>query len=447
VFLFLIAHLFDDRTALNILGRQAVEMTVQVRADLAFRLCDEPQAPFIAQYAAGGTDRERAGIPEGTQPAHILAKLLETLLAPGQVIKFLIGSVLHLRLNAFVPGNRRVSLVQGLRRHLTRMIDTHQPSRMPLLLRIEVCVDDIRGGIFTGRAARGRSNRPQSVVRACEYPVQWRKFTIVHTLNYSEAGAPTGILRDLFLTTTPIDSRRSRMKLRTLVMVAALLAPFSLMAQDELESPWAGKATLGYLATSGNTDNSTLNTGFEVGYKSGEWAHLLNAAAINASESEITTAEAYDLGWKSERNLSDKDFLFGRVSWRKDRFGGYDTQLSETVGYGRRLVDTDRHKLNAEIGAGARQSKFQDGTKEDETIFRGGMYYKWLFSETAEFRQDLTVEGGDKNTYTESVTAISAKLLGELALVASYTIKNNSDVPLLTEKTDTYTALSLEYAF
>ena len=237
------------------------------------------------------------------------------------------------------------------------------------------------------------------------------------------------------------------MKLRTFVMAAALLAPFSLMAQDEPESPWAGKATLGYLATSGNTENTTLNTGFEVGYKTGNWAHLLNAAAINASENEVTTAEAYDLGWKSERNLTDKDFLFGRVSWRKDKFGGYDTQLSETIGYGRRLVDTDKHKLNAEIGAGARQSKLQDGTEEDETIFRGGMYYKWLFSETAEFRQDLTAEGGEENTYIESVTAVSAKLLGDLALVASYTVKHNTDVPALTEKTDTYTALSLEYVF
>lgn len=240
------------------------------------------------------------------------------------------------------------------------------------------------------------------------------------------------------------------MKLRTFVLAAALLAPFSLMAQDAPEapeSPWSGKATLGYLATSGNTENTTLNTGLEVGYTTGQWAHLLNAAAINASESEITTAEAYDLGWKSERNLSDKDFLFGRLSWRKDRFGGYDTQLSETVGYGRRLIDSDKHKLNAELGAGARQSELQDGTKEDETVFRGGMYYKWLFSETAEFRQDLTAEGGEKNTYTESVTALSAKLLGDLALVASYTIKHNSDVPPLTEKTDTYTALSLEYAF
>lgn len=237
------------------------------------------------------------------------------------------------------------------------------------------------------------------------------------------------------------------MKLRMLVITAALLAPISLMAQDAPESPWSGKATMGYLATSGNTENTTLNSGFEVGYKVGQWAHLLDAAAINASENEITTAEAYAMGWKSERSLSDKDFLFGRLSWRKDRFGAFDTQFSQTLGYGRRLIDSDKHKLNAEAGAGARQSELQDGTKEDETIFRGGMYYKWLFSETAEFRQDLTLEGGDKNTYTESVTAISAKLLGDFALVASYTIKHNSDVPLLTEKTDTYTALSLEYAF
>jgi putative salt-induced outer membrane protein len=117
------------------------------------------------------------------------------------------------------------------------------------------------------------------------------------------------------------------------------------------------------------------------------------------------------------------------------------------VGYGRRLIDSDEHKLNAEIGAGARQSERQDGTKEDETVFRGGLYYKWLFSESAEFRQDLTAEGGKQNTYVESVTAISAKLLGDLALVASYTVKHNTDVLPLLEKTDTYTALSLEYSF
>ena len=164
-------------------------------------------------------------------------------------------------------------------------------------------------------------------------------------------------------------------------------------------------------------------------------------------ENQVTTAEAYDVGWKSERNLTDHDFLFGRLHWRKDRFGGFDTQFSQTVGYGRRLIDTDRHKLNAEIGAGARQSKDQLGIEDEETVLRGGLDYKWQFSETADFRQDVSVESGDVNTYVESVTALSAKLVGDLALVASYTVKHNTDVPPLTEKTDTYTALSLEYKF
>ena len=238
------------------------------------------------------------------------------------------------------------------------------------------------------------------------------------------------------------------MRIRLLLALAIALTPMSLVAQDAEEaSPWTGKASLGYLATSGNTENSTLNSAFEVGYASGKWAHLFNAAAISASENEINTAEAYDLGWKSERKITDVDFLYGRLEWRKDKFGAYDTQFSQTLGYGRRLIDNDVHKLNVELGAGARQSTLQSGLDENETIFTVGGYYLWQFSETANFRQDLKVEAGESNTYAESVTAISARLVGDLALVASYTIKNNSDVPPLTEKTDTYSALSLEYSF
>jgi len=238
------------------------------------------------------------------------------------------------------------------------------------------------------------------------------------------------------------------MKFQMTALLVLSVLPFAAVAEDAEEAgPWAGKATLGYLATSGNTENSTLNTAFEVSFSTDKWVHLAEAFALTASENEITSAEAYALGWKSERRLTDHDYLFGQLQWRKDRFGGYATQFSQTLGYGRRLIDGTKHKLNAELGVGARQSELQDGSQEDETVFRGGLYYNWLFSETAEFRQELTTEVGSANTYSESVTAISARLLGDLALVASYTIKNNSDVPPLTEKSDRYTALSLEYSF
>ena len=238
------------------------------------------------------------------------------------------------------------------------------------------------------------------------------------------------------------------MKLRLALVVTAVVMPFSLFAQEaEEEGPWSGTATLGYLATSGNTENSTLNTGLVVGYKIGKWQHTATAKAINSSEEDSTTAEAYDFSFKSERNLSDVNFLFGKVDYRKDRFSGFDNQFSQIVGYGRRLINTDRHSLNGELGAGARQSERQDGTEEDEAVFNGGLFYKWTFSETAFFSQDLTTEVGSDNTYSEAISKVTAQLIGDLALVASYAIKHNSDVEAGVEKKDTYTALSLEYAF
>lgn len=225
-----------------------------------------------------------------------------------------------------------------------------------------------------------------------------------------------------------------------------LVAPFA-AAQEEEEGPWAGTTKLGYLATSGNTDNSTLNAALTVSYSVDDWKHSFAAAAISSAEDNATTAESYEASWKSERDLTEKSFLFGKLHWRKDRFSGYATQFSQTVGYGRRFIDSDVHKLNGEIGIGARQSELIDGTKENESILRGSLDYKWQLSKTAAFTQVLTIESGQANTYTESVTAVSAQLVGNLALVASYTIKNNSDVLPLIEKTDTYTAISLEYTF
>ena len=248
------------------------------------------------------------------------------------------------------------------------------------------------------------------------------------------------------------------MKFRLALSVALTIVPLSIPAQEttpaaisvaekEVTSPWTGKATLGFLATTGNTDNSSLNTGFELVYKAGAWKHLAVAAAIYATENKMTISEAYQLGWKTERNISEHNFLFGRLHWRKDRFGAYTKQFSQSVGYGRRIIDTDQHELNADIGVGVRQSELLVGPNENETIFRGGIDYKWALSDTAEFRQSLSAEAGAINTQIESITALSAKLAGSLALVASYTIKHNTDVPPLTENTDTYTALSLEYPF
>jgi putative salt-induced outer membrane protein len=112
------------------------------------------------------------------------------------------------------------------------------------------------------------------------------------------------------------------------------------------------------------------------------------------------------------------------------------------VGYGRRLLDTPRHMLAVEGGVGAKQSDLITGEALDEAIVRGGLDYLLTLTENSSFNQKLLLEQGDDNRYTESTSALKTRIVGNLALVLSYVIKNNSDVPVGIEGTDRYTAIS-----
>lgn len=103
--------------------------------------------------------------------------------------------------------------------------------------------------------------------------------------------------------------------------------------------------------------------------------------------------------------------------------------------------------LALEGGAGAKQSDLIDGTEFDEAIVRGGLDYFLHLTESSEFNQKLLIEQGDDNRYTESTSALKARIVGNLALVLSYVVRNNSDVPVGIEGTDRFTAISLEYGF
>lgn len=181
------------------------------------------------------------------------------------------------------------------------------------------------------------------------------------------------------------------------ISLASVLA--STIGFSAEEGPWSGSAALGYLATSGNSDTTSGNGSFQLGYDAGPWHHSLEARAVGSSADNQTTAEAYALNVKSKRDLDETNYLFGLVDWKKDRFSGYDQQTSELVGYGRRLLSSERHVWNAEIAAGARQSDLRDGTTQNEATVRAATDYTWTFSETAEFAQVLVVESGSDNTF------------------------------------------------
>jgi putative salt-induced outer membrane protein YdiY len=51
------------------------------------------------------------------------------------------------------------------------------------------------------------------------------------------------------------------------------------------------------------------------------------------------------------------------------------------------------------------------------------------------------------NTFWESITRVRADMYKNLALVIGFTVQGNTDVDPGVEKTDRFTAISLEYSF
>jgi putative salt-induced outer membrane protein len=237
--------------------------------------------------------------------------------------------------------------------------------------------------------------------------------------------------------------------MRLLFAVGLLMLAGRALAQaPATPDPFIGSASLGYLSTSGNTESTNGNGSFKATWDlDGPWKHDWTALAINARTNDITTAESYTAGYKAQRDFSATSYLFFSGDWRQDEFAGYEQQVSEAVGYGRRVIDSERHMLALEGGGGAKQTDLITGESLDEAIVRGALDYLFTISDTSEFSQKLLIEQGDENRYTESTSSLKTRIVGNVALVLSYVIKSNSDVPIAIENTDRFTSISLEYAF
>ncbi len=231
------------------------------------------------------------------------------------------------------------------------------------------------------------------------------------------------------------------------------LAATAVAQEEEAKGPWSGSASLGFAASTGNAESDNLAAGVSLKYDTELWHHEASGAAFRASATDATTdistttAERYQLGYKVQRDLSEFNYLFLALNFDRDLFSSYRSQLSETIGYGRRVLNNERHVLNLEVGVGAKQSDLLDGSTLDETIGRLGLDYSWAITDTSAFAQRIAIELGSDNTYVESVSELKASIINNIALALSYTIKNNSDVLPGTEKTDTFSAITLQYDF
>ena len=233
--------------------------------------------------------------------------------------------------------------------------------------------------------------------------------------------------------------------LKVATLTLAVLAATSLKAQDEKN--YAASIAFGYVGTSGNTDTDTYNTEVLFTLNTERWVHSMKFQALGSQENTRAKAERYYLEDKSDYNLDEEQYLFLKGTYTDDRFSGFEYQATASGGYGRHFIKDDRFELQGYGGVGYRENDIINSGSEGEVIVTLGEQFNWTISDNAVLTQSFNSEIGDERTVSVLELGLETNIIGGITTKFAFQARNNSEVPVGSNKTDTLTSISLLYSF
>ncbi|WP_371316385.1 YdiY family protein [Shewanella sp. NIFS-20-20] len=240
--------------------------------------------------------------------------------------------------------------------------------------------------------------------------------------------------------------------IRTIIMAMCCSVPMAAIAADANKT-LSGSAELGGTLTTGNTDTSSIKGAVKLEHEIANWHNTYEANALYSKDTDVVTAERYFAGGQGDYALDDRSYLFINANYLKDPFTGYDYTITSAVGYGYTVFESQQTKFDVEIGPGylyqrldEEQSALLGKDTEQSWVAHGVINFETQLSESSTFSQRFIGDYGDKFE-GRSETAITANIIGALAMKFAVVVRYNSE-PLDDKKsTDTETNMTLLYSF
>lgn len=234
---------------------------------------------------------------------------------------------------------------------------------------------------------------------------------------------------------------------KNIMLLALLIALWVPLAGAEDEPGWSGKGSLGFVSQRGNSETETLTIAGEVIRNLTRWRHRFSAGILQSSEDGSDTADRFDLALQTDFKVDERSYWFGNARYEQDQFSQFESQALISAGYGRDLLDRERHKLKGEIGLGYRTAELRAaGESESDPVLRGKLNYRWLLSANSALSNELLIESGADNTFARNITALTADIVGNLGLKLAHELRHNSSVDEPANNSDFVTTVSLVYS-
>jgi putative salt-induced outer membrane protein YdiY len=230
-----------------------------------------------------------------------------------------------------------------------------------------------------------------------------------------------------------------------ILLLSALLSP-AFAAEGQTPKPWKGSAEFSLVNANGNTKSSTFSNKDRFEYASGPSLLELEAGALRSTTRAQLIAEQYFASEKAGYKWSDRDYVFERFRWDKDRFAGVNNRFDASVGYGRKILDRKPDLLVGEAGVGHVWEERLPPPRNDYASGRGYARYERALSATSGFFQDVEYLHSFKqarNYRLKTETAVTAAINTLLSLKLSFIWKRAGMPPPGFIKDDTILAAAL----
>jgi putative salt-induced outer membrane protein len=240
-----------------------------------------------------------------------------------------------------------------------------------------------------------------------------------------------------------------------IIFLALFVAPAA-----HAQAAWTGKAELGVVLASGNTESKSANTKFDLKSESEKWINTFFVGALYGENGSFSTAERYETKYQADFKISDRMSWFGALRGEQDRFSGFAYQTTASTGASYKFIDSPTTKLQASLGAGYRRLKNEvlvktdagevidriEGEVESDPVATLSSDYEHSFTESTKITNKLLAESGSDNTALQNDIALQVSMTETLALAVGLGIRYNTDPPALAESTDTLTTINLVYS-
>ncbi len=123
---------------------------------------------------------------------------------------------------------------------------------------------------------------------------------------------------------------------------------------------WHGRAELGGYLTTGNTQDAGVSGSIDLSRETIRWRHKLNFAADYKRSAGVVSREHYLAAYEPNFKFSPRGYVYGAVQYESDRFLGYTSRYSASLGAGYSAIKQPGMKLDLEVGPAYRDTSFTD---------------------------------------------------------------------------------------